>query len=282
MRARAAMVVLWATLGAGCLAGADGECRLSRECEEAMVCIRARCVPEWETLEPVPQEPGAPEPDRGAGLDLGAGLSVEPLDVGPAPGCEGARLPAAGELVINEVLAHVPTGSEGDASGDGVRDAYGDEFVELVNLGTARLTLSGGRVVVGEDPRATLPPLCLEAGEALVIFGGPPAGALGPPVVGVRRLHLEGERLALRNEGGRVRLVGQAGQEWARADWGPSGGRSIIRDPELVGEAWAAHPGPDRFSPGRCADGGALAAGCGPAGPPQGAQDMGEGEVGDR
>jgi hypothetical protein len=46
---------------------------------------------------------------------------------------------------ITEVLYAVPT-SEGDASGDGTRDAVGDEFVELVNATDAPIQLKGYRL----------------------------------------------------------------------------------------------------------------------------------------
>ncbi|MFC1526606.1 lamin tail domain-containing protein, partial [Candidatus Latescibacterota bacterium] len=47
------------------------------------------------------------------------------------------------QVRIAEVLADPPAGLAGDANGDGVREAYGDEFVEIVNLGESPADLSG-------------------------------------------------------------------------------------------------------------------------------------------
>ncbi len=39
----------------------------------------------------------------------------------------------AGTIIINEIFADPATDLTGDANGDGVRGAYDDEFIELVN-----------------------------------------------------------------------------------------------------------------------------------------------------
>jgi hypothetical protein len=84
-------------------------------------------------------------------------------------------------LVINELLARVPTDDpnteeiEGDANGDGTRNANLDEFVEIVNVGTDPIGLSGYEV---DDNGGTAGSFVfptgtrLPAGEAVVIFGG--------------------------------------------------------------------------------------------------------------
>ena len=46
-------------------------------------------------------------------------------------------------FVLNEVLYDPPSGSPGDANGDGTRDANDDEFVELVNSSATSLDISG-------------------------------------------------------------------------------------------------------------------------------------------
>lgn len=49
--------------------------------------------------------------------------------------------------LICEVLAAVPSGPRGDASGDGSRDAIGDEFIELVNPHDRSIQLKGYTLV---------------------------------------------------------------------------------------------------------------------------------------
>lgn len=84
-------------------------------------------------------------------------------------------------LVLNEVLARVPSDDpmtpdviEGDANGDGTRDASGDEFVELVNVGMEPLDLSNFQI----NDSGTTPPFVFPMGtivlpgEAVVLFGG--------------------------------------------------------------------------------------------------------------
>lgn len=53
--------------------------------------------------------------------------------------------PSAGAppVIITEILANVPAGMEGDANADGVRDAAGDEFVELYNDSDSPVSLRG-------------------------------------------------------------------------------------------------------------------------------------------
>ena len=86
----------------------------------------------------------------------------------------------AQQLIINEFLADPASDNasttdvvEGDANGDGVRDAQADEFVELLNVGRDTLDLTGWRL--GDDERVNftfpagyrLAPL-----EFVVVFGG--------------------------------------------------------------------------------------------------------------
>lgn len=101
--------------------------------------------------------------------------------------------------LITEILYNVPTGSDGDANGDGDRSATGDEFIELVNphdkaINIKGYTLTDGRDVKYEnDPDAkpgpdgkkpkkakvqkpqfefTFPDLTLQPGEVVVVFNG--------------------------------------------------------------------------------------------------------------
>ena len=49
-------------------------------------------------------------------------------------------------LFISEVLADPPKDLAGDANGDGKRDTYEDEFVELYNAGSAPIPLADWRL----------------------------------------------------------------------------------------------------------------------------------------
>ena len=73
--------------------------------------------------------------------------------------------------LITEVLAAVPSGIAGDASGDGQRDAIGDEFIELVNPHDRPINLKG-YVLMDSDayspgsPGQSPPPASGQAGSA--------------------------------------------------------------------------------------------------------------------
>lgn len=101
--------------------------------------------------------------------------------------------------LITEILYSVPTGSDGDANGDGTRSATGDEFIELVNPHDKAINLKGytitdsREVKYEDDPAAkpgpdgqkpkkakvlkpqmefTFPDLTLQPGEVIVLFNG--------------------------------------------------------------------------------------------------------------
>jgi hypothetical protein len=67
--------------------------------------------------------------------------------------------PTTRHPVITEVLFAVPPGKDADASGDGVRVAVGDEFVELLNATDARIDLKGYTLVDADawNPGAAKP-----------------------------------------------------------------------------------------------------------------------------
>ena len=93
-------------------------------------------------------------------------------------------------FVLNEVLYDPPSGSPGDANGDGIRDPNDDEFVELVNSSSTSLDISGyklydaDRLLINtanhEFPANTI----LNPGQAVVVFGGgTPTGNFGGSLV---------------------------------------------------------------------------------------------------
>jgi hypothetical protein len=148
--------------------------------------------------------------------------------------------PAPGELVINEVLADPPAGS--DADGNGAPSTSDDEFVELVNLAIRPVALTGVELVIG-DKRTPLGARCLNPFESLVVFG-----SQGLP--------------SLTNSGGSVALA-QAGVEVQRVEWAAEGGRdsSLVLATELEADSpLTSHSEKygEPFSPGTCGNGRAF------------------------
>lgn len=91
---------------------------------------------------------------------------------------------ALAQVVINEVMFDVPSGTAGDANKDFSRSPRGDEFIEIVNAGTGSVNISGwqilerNRIAVFTFPANTI----LGPGEPAVVFGGvDPAGFSGFP-----------------------------------------------------------------------------------------------------
>ena len=108
-------------------------------------------------------------------------LVSTPASVAPlpprTPDKHGTPLVRFPHPLITEILAVVPTGDEGDANGDGARDATADEFVELMNPHNKPIRLGGYTI---SDRNAggrsgiefTFPPLTLKPGEVVVVFNG--------------------------------------------------------------------------------------------------------------
>jgi hypothetical protein len=93
-------------------------------------------------------------------------------------------------IVLNEVLFDIPADDsgtpelEGDANGDGVRSARGDEFIELINLGSTDADISGFRILERQwSPIFTFPEsTILKPQEMAVVFGGVGPGGFGPAI----------------------------------------------------------------------------------------------------
>lgn len=92
--------------------------------------------------------------------------------------------------IISEVLFAVPNDESGDANKDGVRDAVGDEFIELYNPHDKPIDL-GGVVLTSRraDPRNpgdkkgvsfVFPQATLAPGQCAVVFNGLDARIAGP------------------------------------------------------------------------------------------------------
>jgi beta-lactamase superfamily II metal-dependent hydrolase len=109
----------------------------------------------------------------------------EPLPITPTPTSSPTPSPSPtripGDVMINEILAKVPLGIEGDANGDGVRSGWEDEFVELVNWTGHTVDLGGCTFSDDTAVRYTFDsPFEVPPGKAVVIFGGgTPTGEFG-------------------------------------------------------------------------------------------------------
>lgn len=185
-------------------------------------------------------------------------------------------------LVINELLARVPADDpatpdviEGDANGDGVRDANLDEFVELVNIGMEPFDISGYEVDDSNSPGSLRFPngTIVPAGEAVVIFGGGDLMMSRLEFGNARALGLlfsvgGANGFGFGNAGDAVIVRNPQGQEVARLDYDNMNPvpqpifQSLNRSPELTGpfvnHRDVAGAGQRAFSPGTRADGRAF------------------------
>ena len=83
---------------------------------------------------------------------------------------------AAATVVISEVLADPPNGLAGDANGDGKRDGYEDDFIELYNTGSEAVDIGDWKL--GDSSKSSdkffkFPAkTVIKPGAFLVLFGG--------------------------------------------------------------------------------------------------------------
>lgn len=192
--------------------------------------------------------------------------------------------------LITEVLYAVPTGPEGDVTGDGSRETNGDEFVELVNPHEKPINLRG-YVLSGkasDDPkkrfktlRFVFPSLTLGPGEVAVVFNGHGQTWTGPvgdtaaaPEKGnekfngarVFTMNVDSARLGFSNKADYVLLSAPDGSGIECITWGeikaPAGVGLVEKAPEgargsvmrrTVQGSLEPHPLADgkRFSPGK-------------------------------
>lgn len=267
-------LTLW--LGAcGLGVGAEPECLTSDDCARGELCRLERCVPSGDPNasptasvtvttappEPLPTPPStptstptppAPEPDAGPPADERADAGTPPTPAcGPHPG--------PGDLALNELLVNVPPEPDGDANGDGRRDAYHDEFIELVNTTEDTLDLEGLTIANGDRVKYTAPGACLPPGAALVVFGGPGGAPHEETSFGLRAV--ADSRFGFSNTAGVVRVSDRFGRALVGLAYDDPPPTSYVLSPEISGDHYVTHP-PPLMSPGTCADGSALAAGC--------------------
>jgi len=174
------------------------------------------------------------------------------------------------QLVINEVLYDPPSGTAGDANGDGTRDATEDEFIEFINNSSSSLDVSGYKIydyVLADGTRTlrhTIPDnTILPANGILVIFGGgTPTGTFGGATViadtGSAGLSMQnsGERIEVDDASDNLILTFDSDALSNNPD------ESYTRDPDITG-AFVQHAGVTAaggalFSPGTLVDGSTL------------------------
>jgi len=129
------------------------------------------------------------------------------------PEYNGCSQPPQPLLIINEVLYDPPSGIEGDANGDGIREAQEDEFIEFVNLGET-LDISGYTVHDNAQERHVFPQgTIIPSGGVLVLFGGGnPTGTFGNAIVqtatnGILNMNNAGDFVTVYNSNGEVVLT---------------------------------------------------------------------------
>lgn len=254
---------------AGCADDSSWHCQRSSECARDQFCRIGQCIPREQFSRQVASagigQPAGPGESEGPPWDSDAqGVddsdALEGADAASPGHCPGASAPSPAELVINEVLANVPAGPDGDANGDGVRDALEDEFVELVNISEHILDLDGVTLQVNGRAKYQFLDDCLHPKQAAVIFGG------GEPVLsGEFLVRVAPRKLSLSNSGASLSVVNAAGVTVDAMSYRDAKPEALVRAPELIGDTFVAHSSLQEerlFSPGRCASGQSFARGC--------------------
>lgn len=259
------VALLW-TLSA-CGQAESISCKSADDCPQGQLCRLDQCVTLREgaaaeaDLADLGQAPHwfISQEEMGSGelaLEMGWGAPLT-----PQVGCQGVA-PTPGALIIHEVLMSVPSDLEGDANADGRRDAYEDEFVEVLNVSQTTLSLRGVQLFSGDRARYTFAQECLEPGQAAVIFGGP-KGAKAHQSDGVLWRYAPA-RLSLSNTQGRVALHDAQQRPLFVFEYEAPEALSYTLAPQYTGTRFVPHTAlaDALFSPGRCADGQPLQSGC--------------------
>lgn len=265
------MLVGWSTMlgiwgGMGCLFKGEASCQLSTDCPDGMFCQMASCV-ELGMGSASRHEGSTPEDDEVV-LDGERGeresdedIKEDSEEVRP---CPSALQASERSLVVNEILANVPTGEAGDANQDGVREAYDDEFVELVNISNEVLDLTGVEVRNASTTKFVFPPYCLLPAQAAVVFGGVAPAAEVSAGVGWEAFVAD-RRFSFANGAGRVVVVDAEGQVIADVRYGSHPGQSLNLNIDLNGADYVPHRDVNEariLSPGTCADGRSFSTRC--------------------
>ncbi len=161
-------------------------------------------------------------------------------------------------IVINEFLADPPAGVAGDSNADGVTSTSQDEFVELLNLGSMTVDLSGWMLRDSASTRHIFPSgTSVLANHFLVVFGGG-----SPNLPGIQTQIASNGGLSLNNTGDTISLFWNTNDLEVQVIYGADGNKdqSLVRVPEGAGINFILHTlapgaGGDIFSPGTTVDG---------------------------
>jgi hypothetical protein len=176
---------------------------------------------------------------------------------------EDDDVPLQATLLINEILYDPSnSGLDGDANGDGVYSQAEDEFIEIINLSSQAIDLSGYMLYDTENlslntPNHTFPTgTIVGPGKAIVVFGGgTPTGSFGSAVV---QKSTSGD-LNMNNAGDIIYLYNAANKEVLSIDiesWSNNPNESYSRNPDITGD-FEQHStnSTSLFSPGTKIDG---------------------------
>ncbi len=191
------------------------------------------------------------------------------IDLKITPSGSVAVAPELGDLKINEFLAADGGSTNGgvDSNCDGVLTNSDDEFIELVNVSTKTLDLTGVTYADGLGIKFTFAPqaggsLTLAPGKAVVIWGG---GA--PACPGVTNFFVNGtaHTLSLNDAGDTITIsTGGPSPKTIATTTYASGtiGKSLNVSPDITGTTYALHAtvagAVGNFSPGKKVDGSAF------------------------
>jgi hypothetical protein len=200
-----------------------------------------------------------------SGAPLALGCPVP--DTGSNTGdCEDAVPPPPNALRINEIHAAPWAGEPAhDANCDGNPSSTQDEFVEVVNASTQKVSLARVSLLVGGNTRHTFD-TCLEPGQGLVLYSGGTAACtdLAPTIALV-----SSKALSMSNSGGSVSLVDGEGNTLDSQAYGSiSDNRSRTLFPDFTGAAMVRHSPTDILgveaphSAGKCVSGEPLTINC--------------------
>ncbi len=138
-------------------------------------------------------------------------------------------------LLFNEIHADPASTEAGDANADGVSDASGDEFIEIVNISDASIDMSGWEFSDGTSVRHVFESgTVLASGKAVVVFGGGiPVGTFGGSIVQIA----SSGSLDLDDAGETLTITNTSAVVAAKTTYGAlaSDNQSISRDPDYYG-----------------------------------------------
>lgn len=166
--------------------------------------------------------------------------------------------------LINEFLAD-PGATTGEANGDGTVNVSQDEFVEIINVSSAAVDITGWTLSDSVGVRHTFPSgTVIPANCGIVVFGGgTPTGTFGNMTV-----HAASSGQLGLNNGGDTITLSDGVTTPATVTYGSEGGndQSLTRDPDITGASFVQHAvatgsGGALFSPGTTISGGQFS-GC--------------------